>query len=75
MLGGSNATVFGTTIQGNLARGGNSGGYGGSAGHGVGGGVYAVGTISFDPDTVVNSNHATTSDPNIFLAPVGGMPV
>jgi hypothetical protein len=42
------------------------GGAGSTSGAGIGGGVFNVGTFSFDATTVINRNHASTSNDNIF---------
>jgi hypothetical protein len=46
--------------------GGGSGADGGMDGQGVGGGVYNLGTILFDPATLIASNHASTSNDDGF---------
>ena len=56
--------VTGSSITRNLAIGGH--GYGaGSDGQGIGGGVYFLGTFTFDSATVISKNHASTSGDNI----------
>jgi hypothetical protein len=60
----STLTLTSATVQYNFAVGG-AGGSGGSDGQGIGGGVYAIGTFSFDSTTVINKNHASTSNDNI----------
>jgi hypothetical protein len=62
---GSSATANHSTITQNQALGGE-GGAGGSDGKGVGGGVYSLGTFSFDSSTVIKTNHASTSNDEIF---------
>src|SRR5215831_17841353 len=62
---GAALTVTGSTITQNHANGGSGSG-GGSAGQGEGGGVYNDGTFTFDAATVINQNHASTSNDNIF---------
>lgn len=39
---------------------------GGSGGLGIGGGVYNLGVFTFDLFTVINENHASTSNDDIF---------
>jgi hypothetical protein len=39
---------------------------GAAGGVGIGGGVFNVGVFSFDASTVINNNHASTSNDNIF---------
>ncbi len=55
------ANVTGSTITSNYARGGASGGVGGSPGAGYGGGVDMnyQSSVTFDPDTVIAKNHAS----------------
>ena len=53
--------VSGTTITYNRAEGGE-GDKGGGGGQGIGGGVYNLGTFSFDATTVIAHNHASTSN-------------
>jgi hypothetical protein len=62
---GSSATVNDSTISHNKASGGEEGA-GGSDGHGVGGGVYNLGTFAFDIVSVIKKNHAATSNDDIF---------
>jgi hypothetical protein len=57
-------TVRDTNITANSADGG-AGGAGGSAGAGIGGGVYSLGDFSA-VDTVIEGNHASTSNDDIF---------
>jgi hypothetical protein len=57
-------TVHDSTITANRADGG-AGGAGGSTGLGVGGGVYNLGDFSA-VDSVIEGNHAMTSDDNVF---------
>jgi hypothetical protein len=63
-----NATLAltGAIITDNLAIGGEAGD-GGSSGLGIGGGVgmYPPVTFTFDPTTVIEKNHATTSNDNL----------
>jgi hypothetical protein len=54
-------------VSENQALGGTAGA-GGTAGQGVGGGVYHLGTFSFDATTVIAMNHASTG--NDDLGPV-----
>ena len=63
--GGPSVTLSGCTIEFNEADGGAAG-TGGSAGHGIGGGVYNRGAFSFDPATVISDNDASTSNDDIF---------
>ena len=58
-------TVSDSTITHNKARGGE-GDDGGSDGHGVGGGVYNLGTFASDIVSVVKKNEASTSNDDIF---------
>jgi hypothetical protein len=60
----STLTLAGATVSDNLAQGGGAGA-GGSAGQGIGGGVYRLGTFSADSTTVIEKNHASTSDDNL----------
>jgi hypothetical protein len=39
---------------------------GGTDGQGVGGGLYSLGTFTFDISTVIAKNHASTSNDDIF---------
>ena len=41
-------------------------GTGGADGSGVGGGVYNVGTLTFDAATTIKKNEASTSNDDIF---------
>ncbi len=61
---GSGAGVTRSVITGNQASGGPE--TGGSAGQGIGGGVYYLGTFTFDAPTVVRMNRASTSNNDIF---------
>ncbi len=45
---------------------GGAGQDGGSAGSGIGGGVYNLGTFSYDPATIIALNRASTKNDNIF---------
>jgi hypothetical protein len=45
---------------------GGAAGLGGSDGVGLGGGIFNAGTLAIDAITVVNQNHASTSNDNIF---------
>jgi hypothetical protein len=58
-------TVSGSEIAHNKADGGRKGS-GGCNGHGIGGGVYNLGTFAFDITTVIAHNHASASNDNIF---------
>ena len=62
-------TVTGSTVTGNQATGGAAGA-GGSAGLGVGGGVYltdgGIACLDVWTSTHVTGNHASTSDDDIF---------
>ena len=62
----STLTLTDATVQFNFAIGGA--GSGGSDGDGIGGGVwaYSTETFSFDGNTAIKKNHASTSDDNIF---------
>ena len=62
---GTSATLSGSNITHNQANGGEEG-TGGSDGHGVGGGVYNLGTFAFDVLTVIKKNDASTSNDDIF---------
>ena len=61
---GSGAGVTRSMITGNQASGGPE--TGGSAGQGIGGGVYYLGTFTFDGTTVIHMNRASTSNNDIF---------
>jgi hypothetical protein len=54
-----------STVEYNQALGGAAGA-GGSAGQGIGGGAYNLGTFSFDLATVFKKNHASTSNDDLF---------
>jgi hypothetical protein len=59
----STLALTGVTVEYNLAL----GGFGlAGFGQGIGGGVYTLGTFSFDSTTVIKKNHASTSNDNIF---------
>lgn len=62
--GSSTLALEGTVVTFNLALGGEAGD-GGSDGQGIGGGVYYLDVFSADSGTVIQKNHATTSDDNI----------
>jgi hypothetical protein len=62
---GATATVTVSVISANLAQGGLAG-FGGSAGQGIGGGIYNLGTFSLDTRSVVAGNDASTSNDNQF---------
>jgi hypothetical protein len=64
-LGTPNLTLDGCQILFNQANGGAAGA-GGGAGAGLGGGIFNVGTLTIDPTTVVDQNHASTSGNDIF---------
>ena len=64
-LAQTSGTASDSTIANNKALGGEEGA-GGSDGHGVGGGVYNLGTFISDVTTVIAHNHASTSDDNTF---------
>jgi hypothetical protein len=64
-VGGGAVTVSASRITDNRARGGEGEG-GGTDGLGVGGGVYNLGTFSFDVFTVIRHNHASTSNDDGF---------
>src|SRR5437867_2710630 len=61
----SSLTLRTSTVTKNHANGGDAGA-GGSAGEGIGGGVYNLGTFDFDAFTLIGKNHATTSNDDIF---------
>jgi len=60
---GGNVSLTAATITGNYANGG-SGGAGN--GQGIGGGVYSLGALTFDNKTIIKTNHASTSNDDIF---------
>jgi hypothetical protein len=62
----STATLTACTIQANTARGGAAGWQTGYPGHGIGGGTYAIGTITADVATVVTQNHASSSNIDVY---------
>lgn len=62
---GSSGTLAASTITQNHAVGG-AGGSHGHNGSGVGGGVNALGTFAFDAATVIDQNHASTSNNDVF---------
>jgi hypothetical protein len=62
---GGNTSIAATIIANNHANGGD-GGAGGSDGEGIGGGVYAQGAFELVNLTLIRSNHASTSDDDIF---------
>jgi parallel beta-helix repeat protein len=64
VAGGASVGVTDSTIVLNAALGGH-GHQGGSNGAGIGGGVYSLGTFTFDVDTVIFFNFASTSGDNI----------
>ena len=45
---------------------GGAAGTGGGAGVGLGGGIFNAGTLTIDPFTLVQNNHASTSNDDIF---------
>ena len=61
---GSSADVTGSMVTGNQANGGAE--TGGSVGQGIGGGVYYLGTFTFDGTTIIRMNRASTSNNDIF---------
>jgi hypothetical protein len=61
---GTTLTLSASQVTLNQALGGHGGG--GSDGQGIGGGVYSLGTFSFDPATSIRHNHASTSNDDIF---------
>ena len=69
--GDSTLSLKASTVTGNYANGGEAGG-GGSDGHGVGGGVYNLGTFLPDGFTLAHTkkNHASTSNDDIFPTPM-----
>ena len=62
----STAALTACTIQANTARGGAAGFFTGYPGHGIGGGAYGIGTITFDAATVIARNQASTSNNNVY---------
>jgi hypothetical protein len=62
---GSTTTLIACSITHNRARGGR-GRHGGGDGQGVGGGLHSPGTVAVDPATVINKNHASTSNDDIY---------
>jgi hypothetical protein len=52
-------------VEHNAAEGGEGEG-GGSDGQGIGGGVYNLGTFTFDAATVIRHNRASTSNDDTF---------
>jgi hypothetical protein len=62
----STAALTACTIQANTARGGAAGFFTGDLGHGIGGGAYGIGTITFDAATVIARNLASTSNNNVY---------
>ncbi len=64
MGSGTSVGVTDSTILLNVAQGGH-GHHGGSDGQGIGGGVYKLGTFTFDPATLILLNVASTSGNNI----------
>jgi hypothetical protein len=65
VLAGGSASVTTSSIEVNRAQGGAAS-TGGTAGEGVGGGVYNLGTFTPDVVTVIEGNHASTSNDDIF---------
>jgi len=61
----STLTLKGVTVEHNRAIGGE-GDDGGNDGQGIGGGVYNLGTFTYDATTVIKHNHASTSNDDIF---------
>src|SRR5207237_10529036 len=61
----SSLTLKTSTVTGNHANGGDSGVVG-SAGQGIGGGIYNLGSFAFDAFTVIRHNHASTSNDDVF---------
>ena len=59
VVAGATLTLEGATVSHNFAIGGAAGG------QGIGGGVYHEGDFSVDTTTVIEKNHASTSDDNI----------
>jgi hypothetical protein len=64
-LGAPDLTLQSCRIEFNQATGGSAG-VGGTDGVGIGGGVFNVGTFNFDATTVIDHNHASTSNDDIF---------
>jgi hypothetical protein len=58
---GSSVTVSASDVEHNSAVGGK-GGAGGSDGHGIGGGVYNLGSFQADAASAIEHNHASTSN-------------
>jgi hypothetical protein len=58
------ATVSANSVRHNAAEGGD--GEGGGDGQGIGGGVYNLGTFTFDAATVIRHNRASTSNDDTF---------
>jgi hypothetical protein len=65
VLTSCSANVSASNINANSARGGAAG-VGGTSGQGVGGGVYDQGAFTFDASTVIEGNHASTGNDDIF---------
>jgi hypothetical protein len=61
---GGTVSLTGRTVTYNRAQGGE-GKDGGSDGQGVGGGVYTLGTFTYDVTTVIAHNHASTGHDDI----------
>ena len=55
-----------SAVTGNHANGGN-GGIGGAGGVGIGGGIYNLGTVDLEASTLINANHASTTEDDVFL--------
>jgi hypothetical protein len=65
ILTSCSASVSASTVNANTAQGGAAG-VGGSSGQGIGGGVYDQGLFTFDLSTVIEGNHASTSNDDVF---------
>jgi hypothetical protein len=63
LAGGAHVTLTHGVLLVNVARGG-AGKPGGAAGKGIGGGVYTLGTFSFDDASLIGWNRASTSGAN-----------
>ena len=64
-FGTPHLTLDGCLVMLNQAIGGAAG-TGGGAGVGLGGGIFNAGTLTIDPFTLVQNNHASTSNDDIF---------
>ena len=64
-FGTPDVALVGCTVESNEADGGAAGA-GGTIGQGIGGGVYNLGTFSYDPATTIALNEASTSNDDIY---------